>query len=67
MLSFGTFAFLNFLMKEDFIGADKYAGGVGYYIMLMAIIVVFASAVWILVKKIVEKKKLSEEMLQPQE
>ena len=67
LLSFGTFAFLNFLMKEDFIGADKYAWGVGYYIMLMAIVVVFASAVWMLVKKIVEKKKLSEEMLHPQE
>ena len=67
LLSFGTFAFLNFLMKEDFIGADKYAWGVGYYIMLMAIIVVFASAVWMQVKKIVKKKKLSEEILRTQE
>ena len=64
LLTFGTFAFLNFLMKEDFIGADKYAWGVGYYIILLAVIVAFAGAAWMLVKKIMEKKKLVGELPQ---
>ena len=42
-------------------------GGVGCYFVLLSIIAVFASAVWMLVKKIAEKKKLLEKMLQPQE
>ena len=64
LLTFGTFAFLNFLMKEDFIGAYKYAWGVGYYIILLAVIVAFAGAAWMLVKKIMEKKKLVGELPQ---
>ena len=65
--SLGIFAFLNILMKEDFIGVDKYAWGVGYYIILMGVVVTFAGAVWMLVKKTVEKKKLSEKLLQSQQ
>ena len=67
LLSFGTFVFLNSLMKEDFIRADKYAWGVGYYIILIMILVVFASAVWLLVKKIAEKKKLPDALRQTRE
>jgi len=59
LLTYGSVAFLNFMMKEDnFIGADKYAWGIGHYITLIAIAIVFAGAVWVLVKKIITKKQL---------
>lgn len=54
----GTFAFLNFLMSEDFIDADKYAWGIGYYAIMVAIVAVFVGAIWLLVKKIITKKQL---------
>lgn len=54
----GTFFFLGFLMKEDFITADTYAWGIGYYAFLISAVVVFAAAIWMLVKKISVKKEL---------
>ena len=58
MLTFGIFAFLKLLVTQDIIDADAYAWGIGYYIIQAAMIVVFAGAVWMLIKKIAEKKKL---------
>lgn len=58
LLTGGTYAFLNFLMKEDFIAADKYGWGFGYYVVLIGIVAVLASAIWMLVKKIIAKKEL---------
>ena len=58
LLTCGTFFFLSFLMKEDFISADTYAWGIGYYAFLVAAVIVFAAAIWMLVKKISVKKEL---------
>ena len=58
LLAFGSFSFLNFAMKEDFIDPDKYAWGIGYSIIQIAIAVVFAAAIWMLVKKIIAKREL---------
>ena len=63
----GTFAFLNFLMKEDFIDPDKYAWGIGYYAIVIAFAIVFAGAIWMLIKKIAAKKELKiERTIQPE-
>ena len=63
----GTFAFLNLLMKEDFIDPDKYAWGIGYYAIVIAFATVFAGAIWMLVKKIAVKKELkAERPVQPE-
>ena len=63
----GTFAFLNFLMKEDFIDPDKYAWGIGYYAIVIAFAIVFAGAIWMLVKKIAAKKEMkAEKPVQPE-
>ena len=51
LLTFGSFSFLNFAMREDFIDPDKYAWGIGYSIIQIAIAVVFAAAIWMLVKR----------------
>lgn len=61
LLTYGTFAFLNTSMKEDFIDPDKYAWGIGYYAITLAIIVVIASAIWMLVSKIIAKKELKKQ------
>ena len=58
LLAYGVFAFLSAYMKEDFIDPDKYAWGIGYTIIQGAIVVVFAAAIWMLVKKIVTKREL---------
>ena len=58
LLSYGVFAFLRAYMKEDFIDPDKYAWGIGYAIIQVAVAVVLAAAIWMLVKKIVVKKEL---------
>lgn len=58
LLTYGVFAFLNTSMKEDFIDPDKYAWGIGYYIITLAIFVVIASSVWMLVKKVIAKREL---------
>lgn len=58
LLAFGSFSFLNFAMKEDFIDPDKYAWGIGYSVMHVAIAVIFAAAIWMLVKKIIAKREL---------
>lgn len=58
LLAFGSFSFLNFAMKEDFISPDKYAWGIGYHVIQAAIAVVFVAAIWILVKKIIAKREL---------
>lgn len=58
LFSCGTLAFLNFLMNEDFIDPNKYAWGIGYYAIVIAFAIIFAGAIWMLVKKIVVKKNL---------
>ena len=58
LLAYGVFAFLSAYMKEDFIDPDKYAWGIGYTVIQIAIAVVFAAAVWMLVKKIIAKREL---------
>ena len=58
LLAFGSFSFLNYAMKEDFIDPDKYAWGIGYHIIQVSIAVVFAAAIWMLIKKIIAKREL---------
>lgn len=58
LLSYGVFAFLSAYMKEDFIDPDKYAWGIGYAFIQIAIAVVFAAAIWMLVKKVITKREL---------
>ncbi len=58
LLTCGVYAFLSAYMKEDFIDLDKYAWGIGYAIIQVAIAVVFAAAIWMLVKKIITKREL---------
>lgn len=58
LLAFGSFSFLNFAMKEDFIDPDKYAWGIGHAAIQVVIAVVFAAAIWMLVKKIIAKREL---------
>ena len=58
LLAYGVFAFLSAYMKEDFIDPDKYAWGIGYTVIQAAIAVVFAAAIWMLVKKIITKREL---------
>lgn len=57
LLTGGVFFFLNFLMREDFISADKYAWGIGYYAILIAAIAIFAGAIWLLVTKVSLKRE----------
>lgn len=58
LLAFGSFSFLNFAMKEDFIDPDKYAWGISYHVIQVAITVVFVAAIWMLVKKVIVKREL---------
>ena len=58
LLTYGVFSFLSAYMKEDFIDPDKYAWGIGYTIIQVAIAVVFVAAIWMLVKKIITKREL---------
>ena len=58
LLAYGAFSFLNMAIQEDFIDPDKYAWGIGYHIILLATVAILASAVWMLVKKIVAKKEM---------
>ena len=57
LLTGGVFFFLNFLMKEDFISADKYAWGIGYYVILIAAVATFAGAIWLLFAKASVKRE----------
>ena len=57
LLSCGVFFFLNYLMKDDFIDEDKYAWGAGYYAILFGAIVLFAGAIWMLAKKVSNKRQ----------
>ena len=58
LLAYGVFAFLSAYMKEDFIDPDKYAWGIGYTVIQIAIALVFVAAIWMLVKKIIAKREL---------
>ena len=58
LLAYGVFAFLSAYMKEDFIDPDKYAWGIGYTVIQIAIALVFVAAIWMLVKKILAKREL---------
>ena len=67
LIAFGSFTVLNMATKADFLGADKYAWGIGYYAIIIAFAIVFASAIWMLVKKIAAKKEMkSERTVQPE-
>ena len=67
LIAFGSFTVLNMATKADFFGVDKYAWGIGYYAIVIAFAVVFASAIWMLVKKITAKKELKAEIpVQPE-
>ena len=46
LLTCGVFFLLNTLMKDDFISANKYAWGIGWYILIIAAVVVFVGAAW---------------------
>lgn len=56
VLTLGVFLFLNGLIKEDFIGADKYVRGTGFYAIIAALGLIFAGAVWMQAMKIAGKK-----------
>ena len=56
LLTIGTFVFLNDVMKEDFIGGDKYAWGVGFYAIIAALVIVMVGAVWMLAMNSAGKK-----------
>jgi hypothetical protein len=58
LLALGGFSFLNYAMSQDFIGPDKYAWGIGYYLTLLSIGTVFTAAIWLLVRKIATKREL---------
>lgn len=60
-LTSGTFLLLSILIKEDFIGANKYVWGVGYFVTLIAVIVIFVGLVLMLVSKILNKKKYEQQ------
>lgn len=67
LIAFGSFTVLNMATKADFFGADKYAWGIGYYAIVIAFAIVFAGAIWMLLKKIAAKKKLKiERTVQPE-
>lgn len=51
LIAGGVFAFLSTAMSKDLIGEDKYAWGIGYYLILIAAIAVFVGAVWMIVAK----------------
>ena len=53
-----TFVILGILMREDFIGTDKYMWGIGLLLMLIAVIIIFIGSAWMLVSKIIQKKKI---------
>ncbi len=57
LLTCGVFFFLNSLMKSDFIGENKYGWGVGYYVILIAAVAIFAGAIWLLVTKATLKRE----------
>lgn len=67
LIAFGSFTVLNMATKADFFGADKYAWSIGYYAIVIAFAIVFAGAIWMLVKKIAVKKELKvEKPIQPE-
>lgn len=67
LIAFGSFTVLNMATKADFFGADKYAWGIGYYAIVIAFAIVFAGAIWMLLKKIATKKELKiERTVQPE-
>lgn len=57
LLAGGVFFFLTFLIRKDFIDADKYAWGIGYYATIIAAVVILAGAIWLLVTKISSKRE----------
>lgn len=67
LIAFGSFTVLNMATKADFFGADKYAWSIGYYAIVIAFAIVFAGAIWMLVKKIAVKKEWKvEKTIQPE-
>lgn len=62
LLTGGIFFFLNTLMKDVFISDDRYAWGVGYYILLFFAIVTFGAAIWLLVTRICIKQQIKRKL-----
>lgn len=52
LLTCATFLFIGVLLKEDFISADKYAWGIGYFIILIAVAIIFIASILMLIIKI---------------
>lgn len=57
LLAGGVFFFFNFLTGRVYIGEDKYAWGIGYYTVMVAVVAVFVGAVWLLVTKMRLKRE----------
>lgn len=57
LITCGSFTVLNLATKADFFGADKYAWGIGYHVIRVALGVVFVTAIWMLIKKIIAKRE----------
>lgn len=58
VLACGIFFFLRYVMIADnFVGEDRYAWGIGYYIMIIAALVTFVGVIWMLVTKISLKRQ----------
>lgn len=51
LLAGGVLLFLNYFIKEDYISDNTYAWGIGYYVILIAAVAIFAGAIWQLVTK----------------
>lgn len=62
LLSCGVFLFFSYLVKEVLIGDDKYAWGIGYYVIVIGAIALLAGAIWMLVTKINTKHQAKEAM-----
>ncbi len=56
LLACGVFLFLNSLVKEDFIDPDKYAWGIGWYVIAIAGVIILSGAIWMLVNRIIAKR-----------
>ncbi len=63
LLTCGVFFFLNFMMRETFIVSEEtYAWGIGYYVLIIAAIIAFAGAVWMIVTNINIKREAKKKI-----
>lgn len=57
LLTCGTFLFMSELLTDHFIGANKFAWGIGFFLTLIAIAIIFISSILMLIFKIIQKKQ----------